>query len=215
MVAGLTSTLKRHDLFIRTAGQLQRQFPQARFAVFGNAPRKPTKWLYNTAYEYSLGIKRLVQEEGLAERFIWAGFCPDVPAVMSSLDILMHPCDVEGFGRVAIEAMAAGRPVVGPRSGGIAESVVDGETGFLVDAGRVDAFASATARLIRDADLRRTFGEKGRLRVKERFSQQQHASLIDQIYSEICDRRDPLVRAGKVNAVECEVLTGPVTRQQI
>jgi glycosyltransferase involved in cell wall biosynthesis len=202
MVAGLTSTLKRHDLFTKTAGQLQRQFPEARFAVFGTVPRKPVKWLYNTAYEYSLGIQRLVQEEGLAERFIWAGFCPDVPTLMSSLDILVHPCDVEGFPRVAIEAMAAGKPVVGPNRGGIAESVVDRETGFLVDAGRVDAFVSATAQLIRDPELRREFGEKGRQRVKELYSQQQHVSLIDQIYSEVCGRRDPLVGFGKVNAVE-------------
>ena len=72
----------------------------------------------------------------------------------------MHPCDIEPFGRIAIEAMAAGTPVVGPNVGGISETVVDGETGILVAPGALDAFANATEQLIRDPSLRAKNGQR-------------------------------------------------------
>ena len=81
--------------------------------------------------------------------------------------------------------MAAGRPVVGPARGGIAESVVDGETGFLVQPGNPNAFAEATRWLLEDAALRHTMGVNGRARVQAHFSLDQHVANMTQIYDEI------------------------------
>ena len=189
MVGSLTSTWKRHDLFVRIAGRLSRRWPCARFAVFGQIPVEPSTWLYNSPYEYARRMQRIVEEERLSDRFIWAGFHSDIPAIMSAIDILVHPCDVEGFGRVAVEAMAAGRPVVGSNRGGIAESVVDGETGFLVGANNVEAFAGACERLLASPDLRRRMGEAGRAHAKSHFPTEEHIRQVTRIYDDVVRRR--------------------------
>src|SRR5207247_6820038 len=106
--------------------------------------------------------RRLVEQArslGLEKRATIGVFCPDIVQMMEAVDVLVHPCDIEPFGRVAIEAMAARRPVVGPCRGGIAESVVHGETGLLVPPDDVMAFAEATAVLAADPELRARMGE--------------------------------------------------------
>ncbi len=76
----------------------------------------------------------------------------------------------EGFGLPPVEAMAAGVPVVASRSGAVADTVVDGETGFLVDKDDVEALTVAMTRLVADADLRATMGEAARARALASFT---------------------------------------------
>ena len=121
---------------------------------------------------------------GLVARYIFAGFYEDIPQMMDAIDILFHPCDIEPFGRVAIEAMAAGRPVVGPNRGGIAESVIDGLTGYLVAPRSPKGFAEAVGRLIEEPNLRQRFGDDGRRHVAAQYSLRQHVIKI----SEICEQ---------------------------
>jgi glycosyltransferase involved in cell wall biosynthesis len=75
----------------------------------------------------------------------------------------------ESFGVAVVEAMAAGLPVVTGRSGGVRETVVDGETGFLVEPGDVDAHAAALLRLAQEPDLRHRMGTAGWRRAREMF----------------------------------------------
>lgn len=185
MVAGLTSTWKRHDLFVELAGRLSKRTPKARFVVFGDVPGKASSWLYGSSNQYSHSILDEVNRRGLGDRLIFAGFHSKPADVMSAIDILVHPCEVEGFGRVAIEAMAAGRPVIGPNRGGISESVVDGQTGFLFSAGDASDLAAHCERLINNPALRRTLGENGRVRAAEFFGIQQHVDRISKIYDQV------------------------------
>jgi glycosyltransferase involved in cell wall biosynthesis len=105
---------------------------------------------------------------GVAAYF--AGFRPDVGACLAALDLAVLPSLKEGLGVAALEAMAAGRAVVASRVGGLAEVVVDGETGRLVAPGDVDGLAAALATLVADAAVRRAMGEAGRRRVAAHYS---------------------------------------------
>jgi colanic acid/amylovoran biosynthesis glycosyltransferase len=88
---------------------------------------------------------------------------------------------IECFGASIVEAMAAGLPVVGTRSGGVVETVVDGETGFLNEPGDVEAQAEAFLRLAADPQLRQRMGDAGRRRVAGCFSPEQEREQLRRI----------------------------------
>jgi phosphatidylinositol alpha-1,6-mannosyltransferase len=90
------------------------------------------------------------------------------------------PRSVEGFGIAYLEAGFHGKPVVGYRSGGAAEAVVDGETGLLVEEGNITALAGAFQRLFTDAGLRQRLGEGGR-RQAARFSWDATARIVTDV----------------------------------
>jgi glycosyltransferase involved in cell wall biosynthesis len=102
----------------------------------------------------------------------------------------------EPFGRVLIEAMGLGKPLVATVGGGVPEIVIDGETGFLVPPGDDAAMARALGTLLRSAELRATMGERGRRRVHGHFSVERFAREIEAVYAEVlgADRR-PRLRA--------------------
>lgn len=87
----------------------------------------------------------------------------------------------EGFGVSIVEAMASGLPIVGTRSGGVVETVVDGETGILNTPGDVEAQADSFLQLAKNPDLRQKMGVAGRTRVSVMFSPQQEADQLRKI----------------------------------
>jgi len=100
----------------------------------------------------------------------FAGFRTDMAACFAAADVVAMPSLQEGLGVAALEAMAAGRPVVGSRVGGLAEAVAHGETGLLVPPADPVALASVLGQLARDADLRARLGAAGRARVHARYT---------------------------------------------
>jgi D-inositol-3-phosphate glycosyltransferase len=96
---------------------------------------------------------------------------------MPSLDV--------GLGVAALEAMAAGKPVVAAKVGGLGESIVDGITGFLVPPQNSDALAAAIAQLIRSPGLGASMGRRGRERVRQTFSLQTMARENESYYREL------------------------------
>ncbi len=87
--------------------------------------------------------------------------------------------DVEGFGIVFLEANAAGKPVIGGRSGGAIEAVADGVTGRLVDPDSSIELETALRELLSDSQLRQTMGVDGRRRVESEFNWKQRAQSLD------------------------------------
>jgi glycosyltransferase involved in cell wall biosynthesis len=90
---------------------------------------------------------------------------------------------------VAIEALAAARPVVAPRVGGVPDVVTDGVDGFLVEHGDVEALAERLARLAADPELRRAMGEAGRERVLPRYAVSRLIDDIDRLYRSLLETR--------------------------
>jgi glycosyltransferase involved in cell wall biosynthesis len=118
------------------------------------------------------------------DRVRFRGLRADVPALLARADIVWVPSHAEGGINVALEAMAAGRPVVASRLPGLADVVVDGETGFLIPPGDKAALARLTRRLLNDTDLRHRMGEAGRKRVAERFGAAEMVRRFAGIYED-------------------------------
>jgi len=77
---------------------------------------------------------------------------------------------VEAFGVTIIEAMSYGLPVITGKSGGVTDSVVNNETGYLIEPGDLNEHAQKFFDLYQDKNLRKEMGKKARLRIKEKFS---------------------------------------------
>ena len=126
-------------------------------------------------------MKEMARKSGVEDRIIWAGVVEDPPAVMNAIDILAHACDIEGFPRVVLEAMAAGKPAVGPCAGGFAEGFGSGG-GLLVEPGSADQLAQGIRELLKDPQRSGRLGADGRRRVVENFSTMHHLAKMIEVY---------------------------------
>lgn len=108
------------------------------------------------------------QAAPLGGRVIFTGFQDEVAPALAAADVVVVPSRHEGLGVAALEAMAAGKPVIASRVGGLAEVVVDGESGLVVPPEDPPALASALARLLADPSLRARLGAAGQVRVGAR-----------------------------------------------
>ena len=105
--------------------------------------------------------------------------------MIPAFDIVAVPSHVEPLGNATLEAMAAGRPVVGSRVGGIPEMVVDGETGRLVPPRNPAALADALQSLIDTRDSCNAYGKAGRARAESHFSLSAHTERLQRIYDAV------------------------------
>ena len=152
---GALEVRKGHAVLLAAAAGLASAAPRLRYVFCGEG--RQAKALAGAAAALD-GAARLV------------GFRRDVAACLAAADIVALPSFQEGLGVAALEAMAAGRPVVASRVGGLAEAVVHEETGLLVPPGDPTTLAAALARLARDPDLRARLGLAGRARVLARYT---------------------------------------------
>jgi len=129
---------------------------------------------------------------GLAERVTLAGERSDVPELLAAADVFALASSSEGMPVSVLEAMAAGLPVVASRVGGLAEQVVEGETGVLVEPGDPEDLARALDRLVADIELRRSLGAAGRARAEQAFDLEPFRRAHVELYSrELARRRLP------------------------
>jgi glycosyltransferase involved in cell wall biosynthesis len=100
---------------------------------------------------------------------MFAGHYSEIPVVFGALDVLVHVSDNEPFGRVLIEAGAAGRPVVAYASGAVSELLRHEHSALFVAPGSVDDLAKALRRVLREPELARRLGENGCADVARRY----------------------------------------------
>ena len=168
---------KGHRTLLQAFSQVAEQCPAARLLIVGEV----AFW----ADEYGDELHALADRLGLNGRVIWAGFRSDVPELLRLADVLVLPSRNEPFGRVLIEAMATGKPVVATSSGGAPEIVAAEETGLLVPPENADALAEALLRLLADEDLRRKLGGAGMERARLHFDVRRVVEQVQGIYEEM------------------------------
>ena len=130
---------------------------------------------------YAASLRRLVETLDLADRVHFLGFREDIPALLHLVDIVVHTSTApEPFGRVVVEGMLAGRPVVAARAGGVLEIIEDGITGLLVEPGEAAMLAQALDCLLSDPKAARTIAEAGQAAALDRFSLDRMLAEIEQ-----------------------------------
>lgn len=134
-------------------------------------------------------LERLTAELGIGDRVLFVEHRSDMPAVMAAADVVTVPSSDDPFPSVVLEAMASARPVIGARSGGIPEQIVDGATGLTVPVNDAHALATALERVVDDPAEARRMGERGRRHVEERFTQERMAADASGFFDRLLRRR--------------------------
>jgi glycosyltransferase involved in cell wall biosynthesis len=180
-VVGRLQPWKGQHHVISTIAILRDRGHEVHGLVIGGAPHG-----FSAGYEAELRAR--TAELRLTDRVTFLGHVADTRPYLDRMDVLVSASTDEPFGIVLTEAMAASRPVVAVASAGPLEIVVDGETGFLVDAPEPSALADALERLIDDPNLMRRMGEQGRRRCHERFSAQRMAVRFERELAHLARR---------------------------
>lgn len=160
--------------------RFQQEFPSSEYWFIGDGPEQGN-------------LQRLAQRLGVSEKVRFWGSLPRerVLEKLAECDILVHPSLHDSGGRVCLEAMAAGRPVICLDLGGPALQITK-DTGIKIPAmtpgQAVDDLAEAMCRFAREPDLRRRMGEAARIRAGEYFDWGKKGEWIEKIYQEVCQR---------------------------
>jgi glycosyltransferase involved in cell wall biosynthesis len=144
--------------------------------IYGHLPAESDAYLDD--------LRARIVRAGLSDRVTFAGFVADPVEIMREVDLVVHPADNESFGRVVVEAMAAGLPVVGVGGGGVAEIIQHGETGLLAEADDPESLASSIEQVARDESLARALGAAGRQRAMDHYSLAANVTGILRVYEE-------------------------------
>jgi glycosyltransferase involved in cell wall biosynthesis len=178
LIGRVLSSQKGQDLMIRRMPELRRRRPDAVLLIVGNGPDLEV-------------CRRLAAWLGLNDAVRFFGYRDDMPDILAAVDVVVVPSFVdEGFPFVALEASAAGRPVVAFRSGVLAEAVVHDDSGLLVPKGDADGLADAIVRVLGDPALARRLAEHGR-RHAAGFTVARNVQGLTDLFEEVARQARP------------------------
>lgn len=190
-LVGRINRWKGQGVLIQAAALLRAQGGHAdtRFLIVGDVA--------DEQHHFRETMLQQIQAAGLQGSVLWHPFTPDVDLVWAASDIAVVPSiEPEPFGRVAIEAMAHGLPVVAAHHGGLAEIVQAPTTGLLVEPGSAPALAAAIDQLVRDPQERQRMGTAGRTRQSQEFTQVQHDRQLMALIAQQTDTAPRALPAG-------------------
>ena len=130
-------------------------------------------------------LERRAHDLGVVKRCLFLGYQEEVARFYAAFDGMILTSVNEGTPVSAIESLAAGRPVVATRVGGVPDVVDDGEDGFLVDPGSTEQLADRLEELARNPELREQMGERGRARVPSRYAVARLVEDMDRLYKSL------------------------------
>jgi len=169
VVANMRHEVKDYPMFLRAAQLVRRDVTDVEFLLAGEG-------------ELTDQLHILAQELGIEANTHFLGRCENVRELLKISDVCVLSSKAEGFSNAILEYMAAGRPVVATSVGGAGEAIVDGETGYLVESGDHEAMATLISSLLREPNMARMFGQRGRRMVEEKFSCAVQLRRTEQLY---------------------------------
>ncbi len=175
---------KGHDLVLKCLPELLKRWPDLVYVVVGEGPnRRPLEQLAQ-----SLGVSGSVCFVGRADERALCNYYRRCDVMVMPSRLRAQHNDVEGFGIVFLEANACGKPAVGGRCGGMADAIVHGETGFVVDSNDSADLSRHLQLLLSDRQLAQRFGATGRRRVVAELSWSAVARRVADVTDEIAAR---------------------------
>ena len=171
---GVLEDRKGHRVALDAVAALRRQGYNVKYRIAGDGTRRHD-------------LEQQAIQLGIKDQVGFFGFVADTVNFLADVDIFIMPSLFEGLGVAALEAMAAGRPVVATRVGGLAESVVDGVTGRLVPPNDTVALAAAMSELAQQPERAIEMGKMGRQRVMRDFTLEQMALWNEAFYYELLE----------------------------
>ncbi len=179
---GRMTAVKRTEDIARTLQALVRRGVDAYLCLVGDGPDRAR-------------LERRMHELGVAKRCLFVGYQENVARFYDAMDALLLTSVNEGTPVSVIEALAAGRPVVATRVGGVSDVVRNGVDGFLVEVGDVESLAARLAELAGDPELRARMGNAGRAHVIERYAVERLVDDVDRLYRSLLPPRGAAVSA--------------------
>ena len=160
---------KSHETLIAAARLLAADFPDVKFHIVGDGPRRAE-------------LEALVRTHRLEDRVLFLGHREDVSALLGESDVFVLPSRSEAFPNGAIEAMATGLPVVACRVGGLLVLIEHGRTGLLVEPEHPEALAAALRQLFTDRAGAAQLGEQARAQVRQRYAFERMVTSFEDLY---------------------------------
>jgi len=160
---------KSHDTLITAAATLAASYRELRFQIVGDGPRRRE-------------LETLAVARGVADRVEFLGHREDIPSVLAAADAFVLPSRTEAFPNSALEAMAAGLPVVASAVGGLVDLIDHGRTGLLTTPGDADALVSALRYLIDDPARAIAIGRAARAEVRRQYSFDRMVAAFEDLY---------------------------------
>jgi len=177
-LVGLLIPWKGQRVLIDAAPAILAAIPDAHLLFAGGTPAE--------CGTYEAELRQTVRTRGLEGWVHFLGHVDDMPALYNGLNVVLSCSTLpEPLGTVVIEAMAMGRPLVGPAHGGAAEMVIDGESGLLVPPGDPDALAAAIIRLHGEPDYAVRLGGAAHQRALGLFSVEAHVRRVEAVYGRL------------------------------
>lgn len=171
-IVGRLHSVKGHTYFLQAAALFAQNSPEARFLVVGYGPERPE-------------LENLTRDLGLADKVIFTGFVEDIPSLLGEIDLLVISSLSEGLPFTAVEAMAAGVPVLATAVGGLKELLEHEKTGLLVPARDPQALATGMAWIAQHPDRVQQMVQKGRKVIENKFSAAAMARQTEQLYRRV------------------------------
>ncbi len=169
---------KGQEFFLRVAQAWIQQHPRGHFVLIGGA--------FNDEQGFEAGLRQFVQTHSLDQRIHFAPFQENVAAALGDLDVVLHTSlRPEPFGRVIIEAMAAGTPVIAARAGGVPEIITDGLDGLLAEPGERASYLGQLERIFSAAPLAKNLAAAAQITVRQRFTVARVREQFEQVLADL------------------------------
>lgn len=209
LFVGRMSPEKGIHILLRAFADVVGKYPDARLELAGPRTTLPARLLVELSTDpvvrqltdyydgtvtdnYQQHLDELLKAYQLENNVRFLGSVPHEMLVEKyrSANVVVNPSYSESFGISVVEGMATGRPVIGTRIGGMAETIVDGETGILIPSNNADALSQAIDKILSDPTAARAMGTKGRERVVQQFSWRARAARLSALYDQLLSPSD-------------------------